>query len=298
MSNNITGINNDIISQGVLDGFVASILPLTVFTTSFSADAAQRGDRISIPRVGAQDAAVTKSPSADYTIQDLDSDAVQIQLGEPVYVSGGLSDVEVASSSALSLEIYGKQKGYQLGKKVFQTILANVTAANFGTAGFNGVPSAFDLDSVIDLSTACDTDNMPEDMRALVINELFFANLLKDSAVNQFNTYGSSDPLHNNRIPRLAGFDVYKSTIIPGNSEGLVGFAGHPSALAVAIRYLAPQSPTAYMRAEALTDAATGITIGVREWYDEDSGVLKKVWECCFGSAKGIASGLKRITND
>jgi len=298
MGNSITGINDDIISQGVLDGFVAAILPLSVFTTSFSADAARRGDKISIPRVGAQDAAVTKSPSADYTIQDLDSDAAQITLGEPVYVSGGLSDVEVASSSVLSLELYGKQKGFQLGKKVFQTILGNVTAANFGAAGFNGAPGAFDLDAVIDLATNCSTDNMPEDMRALVVNELYFANLMKDSAVNQFNTYGSVDPLHNNRIPRLAGFDVHKSTIIPNNGEYLVGFAGHPSALAVAIRYLAPQSGQAYIRAEALTDATTGITIGIREWYDEDSGVLKKVWECCFGSVAGIGEGLKRITND
>ena len=297
MGNSITGINDDIISQGVLDGFVAAILPLSVFSTSFSADAARRGDKISIPRVGAQDAAVTKSAGADYTIQDLDSDAAQITLGEPVYVSGGLSDVEVASSSVLSLELYGKQKGFQLGKKVFQTILADVTLANFGAAGFTGAASAFDVDAVVDLSTLCDTANMPEDMRALVVKETYFANLLKDSSINTFQQYGSTDPLHNNRIPRLAGFDVHKSTVIPGNGENLVGFAGHPSALAVAIRYLAPQAGNMYIRAEAITDATTGITIGVREWYDQDSGVKKKVWECCFGSAVGIAGGLKRIVS-
>lgn len=297
MANDITGINDDVISQGVLDGFIAAILPLSSFTTSFSADAAKKGDKISIPRVSAQDSALTKVSSADYVIQNSDSDAVEISLGEPVYVSGGLSDVEVASSSVLNLELYGKQKGFQLGKKVVQDILARVTEANFGSAAFTGAASAFDVDSVVTLAQLCDTDDMPEDMRALVLKETYYASLLKDQTVTALNSYGSVDPIQNNKLPRLAGFDLYKSTIIPGNSENLVGFAAHPSALAVAIRYLAPQEPGAYIRAEAVTDAATGITIGVREWYDTDSGVKKKVWECCYGHAVGIAAGLKRIVS-
>jgi len=297
MANDIQGINDDVISQGVLDGFVAALLPLQAFTTSFNADAVRKGDKISIPRVSAQDAALTKVASANYVIQDNDSDAVEITLGEPVYVSGGLSDVEVASSSVLNLELYGKQKGFQLGKKVVQDIMANITLANFGAAAFTGAATAFDVDSVVTLAGLCDTANMPEDMRALVVKETYFANLLKDQTVTVFNAYGNTDPLHNAKIPRLAGFDMYKSTIIPANGENLVGFAVHPSALAVAIRYLAPQEPGAYIRAESLTDAATGITIGVREWYDTDSGVKKKVWECCYGSAVGIAAGLKRIVS-
>lgn len=297
MANDITGINDDVISRGVLDGFVAAILPLSSFSTSFSADAARKGEKISIPRVGVQDSALTKSSGADYTIQDSESDAVEITLGEPVYVSCGLSDVEVASSSALNLELYGKQKGFQLGKAVLQGILSDVTAANFGSAAFTGAASAFDVDEVITLAQLCDTDDMPEDMRALVLKETYYASLLKDQNVTVANAYGSVDPLHNNKLPRLAGFDLYKSTLIPDNGENLVGFAAHPSAIAVAIRYLAPQATSAYTRAEAFTDPATGITIGIREWYDADSGVMKKVWECCYGHAVGITAGLKRIVS-
>lgn len=297
MSNSITGINDDIISQGVLDGFVAALLPLQAFTVSFNADAAKRGDKISIPRISAADAAVTKVAGADYVIQDLDSDAVEITLGQPVYVSGSLTDVEVASSSVLNLELYGKQKGAQLGKKVVQDIMSNITLANFGAAGFTGAASAFDVDAAIDLATLCDTANMPEDMRGLVLKETYYSNLLKDQSVTVLQAYGSTGPLQDGKMPRLAGFDLYKSTLIPANGENLVGFAVHPSALAVAIRYLAPQEGNGYIRAEALTDAATGITIGVREWYDQDSGTKKKVWECCYGSAVGIAAGIKRLVS-
>jgi hypothetical protein len=297
MANTITGINDDVISQGVLDGFVAAILPLQAFTTSFSADAVKRGDKVSIPRIGAQSAAVAKVAGADYVIQDNTSDAVEISLGQPVYVSGGLDDVEIASSSVLNLEMYGKQKGFQLGKKVVQDIMANITLANYGAAAFTGAANTFDVDSVVTLAQVCDTGDMPEDMRSLVLKETYYANLLKDQTVTVFNAYGSTDPLRENKIPRLAGFDLYKSTLIPGNAQNLVGFAVHPSALAVAIRYLAPQDGNGYIRAEAITDAATGITIGVREWYDQDSGTKKKVWECVYGSAVGIAAGIKRIVS-
>jgi len=85
--------------------------------------------------------------------------------------------------------------------------------------------------------------------------------------------------------------------LIPGNSENLVGFAAHPSAFAIAMRYLKPTDGHKYSKAEPLTDPATGITIGVREWYDENSGSIRKVWECQFGHVLGIAAGLKRITS-
>lgn len=297
MANTITGINDDVISQGVLDGFVAALLPLQAFSTSFNADAVKKGDKVSIPRIGAQSVAVAKTTGADYVIQDNTSDAVEISLGQPVYVSGALDDVEVASSSVLNLEMYGKQKGFQLGKKVVQDIMANITLANFGAAAFTGAANTFDVDSVITLAQVCDTADMPEEMRSLVLKETYYANLLKDQTVTVLQAYGTNDPLHNNKLPRLAGFDVYKSTIIPANGQNLVGFAVHPSALAVAIRYLAPQEGHGYTRAEALTDPATGITIGVREWYDEDSGQKKKVWECVYGSAVGIGAGIKRIVS-
>jgi hypothetical protein len=297
MANSITGINDDVISQGVLDGFVAALTPLTAFTTSFSADAVKRGDKVSIPRISSAVAAVTKTASADYVIQDLGSDAVEISLGEPVYVSGGLSDVEVANSSVLNLELYGRQKGFQLAKKVLQDVMGTITLANFGAAAFTGAANLFDVDACVDLATVCDTANMPEDMRALILRETYMANLLKDQTATSFATYGSQDPLHNNKIPRLAGFDLYKSTIIPANGQNLVGFAAHPSALALAMRYLAPQEGHGYIRAEAISDATTGMTIGVREWYDTDSGVKKKVWEACYGYVVGISAGIKRIVS-
>ena len=35
---------------------------------------------------------------------------------------------------------------------------------------------------------------------------------------------------------KQAGFDVIEANIVPGNAENLIGFAVHPSAMAIAIR--------------------------------------------------------------
>src|SRR6478752_82023 len=123
MANSITGINDDIISSNVLSGFVAGIAPIMALATDFSDDAAKKGDKVSILRDNtAIDAVQTKVTHAAYAIQDADSDAIEITLGQPKYVSWSLDDVEIASSSVLNLEIYGRRKG----NKLAQGILADI----------------------------------------------------------------------------------------------------------------------------------------------------------------------------
>lgn len=296
--NTITGINDDILSKSVLDGFIAGITPLTAFTTSFNSDAVKKGDKVSIPRVGAQtDAAATKVSHTAYAIQGSQSDAIEITLGQPVYVSSALDDVEIASSSVLNLEMYGKQKGFNLAKKVFQDILSKVTNANYGAAVFTGAASTFDADDVVDIRTACSQADMPEEMRALILGPTYVGNLLKDNSIQNNSAFGSSNPIKEGSIGRLVGFDVFESNLIPSNSQNLVGLAAHPAGLAIAMRYLQPQAGNTYSAAYPVTDSKTGITIGVREGYDNLKGVKYKIWECVYGYEVGIAAGIKRLVS-
>jgi hypothetical protein len=297
MANEITGINDDILSKSVLDGFVAEVIALTAFTTSFSADAVKKGEKVSVPRVGTQDAAATKTSHGAYTLQDSDSDAVEIAIGQPVYVSSALDDSEVANSSALNLDLYGKSKGAKLAQKVFADIVGTVTAANFGAAALTSTAGNFDADDVVDLQVVADTANMPKEFRSLVLASSYIGALLKDNAIQNASAFGSAAPVRDGSIGRLSGFDVFGSNLIPGNSENLVGFVAHPSALAIAMRYLKPQEGNTYSAAYPVTDSKTGITIGVREGYDNLTGRKYRIWEAAYGYSVGIAAGLKRIVS-
>jgi len=99
-------------------------------------------------------------------------------------------------------------------------------------------------------------------------------------------------------VPELANFQMHKMTAIPANSENLVGFAALPSAIGIVNRYLPPAKggqPGSIYR--SFTHPESGLTIGYREWYDDNAGVRKALIECWYGFTLGNASALKRIVS-
>ena len=99
----------------------------------------------------------------------------------------------------------------------------------------------------------CATGKMPVSDRALVLDRAYFTNLLGDEIVaKSFMSPIAQPSVVEGVIRRLAGFDVYETNILPENGEKLVGFAAHPSGLAVAMRYLEPVAE--YDEAGAVTD--------------------------------------------
>jgi hypothetical protein len=296
MANSITGINDDILSQSVLEGYTTAIAPLAAFATDFSSDAAKKGDKISIMRDNtAIDTPLDKTTHADYTIQDADSDAVEITLGQPKYVSWGLDDVEIASSSILTMERFGRRKGNKLAVTILQDIWSEVTNANFGAASFTGAASTFDEDDVADVAEDCDNADWDPNDRFLILSPAYIAALRKSGAIKDTSGYGFN-AIMSGDIPMLHGFKVIPSNAVPANGENLVGFASDGKGIAAAFRYLQPQAGHQYTRAESLVGEG-GMTLGLRNWYSEDSGTAKTVVESVYGFETGIGTGIKRLVS-
>jgi hypothetical protein len=290
------GVNDEIVARNVLRGFTATIAPLAALSTSFSADASQPGEKIKIIRdATAIEAVQSKALGAAYTIQNADADKVDITLGLPQYVSWSLDDVEVARASGISMDLFGVRKGHALAKAVMQDILGVVTLANYGAAGLISAASAFDEDDVADLAKICDDADIPDDNRVLMLSNGYIAALRKSGAIKDTSGYGYN-AIQSGDVPMLHGFRIIKSNIIPANAQNLVGFACDPSAIVSAFRYNAPQEGHKYNRAEPIVGEG-GMTLGLRDWYDENSGTRRTVMEAIYGKAVGIAAGLKRITS-
>lgn len=296
MANSITGINDDIISRAVLEGYTTAIAPLTALTADFSSDVVSRGDKVSVLRDNsAIDAALDKTSHGAYTVQDANSDSVEVTMGQPKYVSWGLDDSEIANSSILTMERFGKRKGNLLAKTIFQDVLSEVTATNFGTASFIGAASTFDEDDVADIAEDCDGADWAENDRYLVLSPAYIAALRKAGAIKDTSGYGYN-AIQSGDIPMLHGFKIIMSNAIPANAENLTGFATDGRGIASAFRYLAPQEGNTYNRAEAIVGDG-GITLGLRDWYSNDSGVRKMVIESVYGYETAIGAGIKRITS-
>lgn len=289
-----SGLNGTLISQAGLDAFVGAFAPMSAFTTDFDPAPASKSDTIQVPYVPASSAAADFSGT--YTRQDSTLNKRTITLNKHKFVSWYLSDVAIAKSPAVALERFGMQKGYQLAKAVFQDILSAVTLANYGAAAHTGVAANFDFADVIDIKQACDAADMPEAPRSLILGSSYYNALLKDSVIKDASALGATAN-QTGSLPNLSGFVTYRSSLIPANAENLVGVAAYPSALITAMRYLQPSGRSQDGVYRPVADENTGVTLGYREFYDNDKGEVVAVLECFYGYALGEASALKRIVS-
>ena len=291
-----TNLNGTLISQAALEAFTGSFAPMNAFTTDFDPAPASKSDTIHVPYVPAASAAVDFAAATGYTRQDSTVQKKTITLNRHKFVSWYVTDVESAKSPVVALERFGMQKGYQLAKAVYTDVLSAVTLANFGAAAFTGLASTFDYADVVDIKAACDAADIPEAPRSIVLASGHYNALLKDSVVKDLSVYGLASN-QTGRVGRIAGFDLYDSTLVPANAQNLVGFACYPSALIVAMRYLNPVGGGGDGVYRPVADSNTGITLGYREFYDNDLGTRVAVLEAFYGFSVGESAALKRLVS-
>jgi hypothetical protein len=138
---------------------------------------------------------------------------------------------------------------------------------------------------------------MPAAPRSLILNPGLYTNLIaQDVVAKSFNLALAAPGVEEATVRRLAGFNVMEANGLPAlGAEKLAGFACHPSAMAIAFRYLQPLAD--YTASGAVTDPATGLTFGFLRYSDVTSGAVYYTIEALYGFAIGIPAGLKRITN-
>jgi hypothetical protein len=298
MANNLTQVQDIRIADRFLEAFVAALTPLRAFSTDFSPEFAQRGKTVNVPVIGAANAsydfAGSYSQNADSAV-----DGIPVVLDRHKVQSLHLTDKEVSESSWVSLERLATSKARQLAQDVLTDIWSLITAANYGAPAITAIAAEdFNADTVLAIRKACAQANMPISDRALILDSAYYSTLLGDPKVSHSYLMQMAQPsLMEARMPRIYGFDVFETTILPGNTERLVGFAAHPRGMALAMRYLQPIDATAYLEAGPVSDVSTGITLGYRRYYDTDSGKMIAAFECVYGFRKAIAAGIKRIVS-
>tara|TARA_R110001592_G_scaffold25171_10_gene96041 strand:- start:77 stop:973 length:897 start_codon:yes stop_codon:yes gene_type:complete len=291
-----TNLQNNVISQSALEQFTSILAPLQAFSTSFNDEASQKGKTINITTLSNTTSAADFAGT--YASQNTTYGTTTITLSGHKFVTWHVTDTESSQSSAVELQRFGYQKGGDLAKAVYEDILSAVTDANYGTAGFVGAASVFDADDVADLRGSAIAQNLPIDQCALVLDSTYFTSLLKDNNLNPAMTYGDSDVIRDGRIPSLFGLGyLYESTALPGNAENLVGFLAHPSAMAVAMRYLAPINSKEYISARRLYDETSGMVLGYREFYDASTGTQTAVLEAVYGYSVALGGSIIRMTS-
>lgn len=296
MANTITDLKDVRISQNALLPWMETLLPLSAFSTNFSPDAADKLDTVKVPVIGAPSA--SSDYAGDYTANaDSEASSVAVTLDRHKYKTVHLTAKEAATTSIPLLEKLVTTAAQQLAIDVMSDIFTSITAANFGTPAIPAISAEdFGYKTIIKIREACAAAKMPQDSRALVLDNSYFSALLADDIVaKSFITPLAQQGVVEAKVNRIAGFNVYETGCVPDNGENLVGFAAHPSSLAIAMRYLTPIAN--YDEAGAVTDPVTGLTFGYLRYTDTKSNRVYVTLEALYGFKVVRPDGLQRIVS-
>lgn len=286
--------NDSIYAQDVLNAFVATLAPLRAFSRDLSGATAAVGNAVYVPRI---DAVTATTFNQSYTGTGGTVNTITVSLDKHRIQTIDLTDVQQLNSSAAKIENFARQQGIALAKIVLQDIWSVITTTNFGAAVVTTAAANWSKTQVRAMRKQLSQSNVDLSMVSLVLDTETHDSLLGDSTINQAYAYGGAEAIREGRIPRLMGFNVYESNVIPLNSISLTAFACHPDAIAVAMRNINSVVPDGvYQGLETVTDPASGISMGYRRYYDGGTGKVYASVECLFGYAAGLTPGLKIAT--
>lgn len=295
MPNTLTNLKDIKVAQKALMPFMANLLPVTAFSTNFGPQAADKGDTVRVPLIGAptgsSDFAGDYTANADSTVT-----TVPVTLNRHKFKTVHVTAREASETAMDVLDTLVETAAQQLAQDVLLDVMSVITLANFGAPGIDALAAtAFNYLAVLGLREECGRVKMPASPRSLVLDAGYYTNLLADDIVaKSFNLNLSAPGVTEGLIKRLAGFDLHETVVIPADhAEKLVGFAAHPSAVAVAMRYLQPVAE--YQQSGAVTDPQTGMTFGYLRFTDTRANKVFVTIECLYGFTVGKPDALKRI---
>lgn len=272
-----------------LEGLVKSMLPLSLFSTSFSPEEINprvNGTGVLVPLTGSLTATTFAN---NYAICGGTKSVVTVTINRHKVVHLGQNDLDAANNSDSNLETLFFQATRALGQAMVEDVLTLVTTSNFG---FATSTTGTALDTVHFRKTKLNLDklNAPTENRFAIIEAVGMDALLALTNFVQAQMFYDNTVLKEGRVMRALGFDlnqVNNSFITAADS--VMAFLGQKSAIAVAMRYLRPQDPSVYRVAEMFSDQKTGATFGIRAFADPRTGENFLALECNYGFSVGIS---------
>lgn len=289
--NTLGGTSITQISQATLPTLsrrVQKVMPLCVW--DLSPDLAQAGTSVST-RVWSAPTVVTFDSSNGYQTVAQTSTVKTVSLTH-YHITVGFTDVEVAATPLNLIDSITAPMVTKLVDQCFTDINALVTNANFSTAGVTVGAASFGRSYMATLANKLTVKNAPQEDRYAVLNADYYEGVIDDLT---WSVTGNGQQQATNNVGMIHGMQVVESSSVANNSENLVGWAGHKSAIVGAVRL--PSVPTQYTgEVENIVDPATGFPCQLRKWYSNDLGQMKLSVTFLAGFAKGN-DAISRITS-
>jgi hypothetical protein len=294
MSTINASLSDSIIAKKAIEAFVAELAPLRSFSTDFSDETAAKGASVQVAIPANITAGTTENA---YETEDSPTLGVAtVPLSSYAKATVGITDKQFMNSSAARLEAFAVQQAKAVARKIITDAWALIINATYSQKVTKALASFTSAD-VRAMRVVLDKANVPVSDRSLILFPDQYDKLTGDTtiAIASALHYGGTEVVRDGLIPRFLGFEMFNSNILPTNGENLVGFGVHPSAMAIAIRTLAPQAPSEYLESRVIRDEATGIGLGYRRHYSTAKGTHFCTFEAIYGAVAANTAGLCRL---
>jgi len=291
-TNTIAGVNLAQVAEESLPFLSDLFAPLNGIVTDFSNDIKENGGSVTT-RFPTTPTAVDLS--GGYTSQNTAMTARTVTLDKFFGFVYGFKDAE-RSKSAIHLNDLFIQPALQaVGVKVFGDLWDLVVAANFATS--TTITAAnFDRDDIVDLGTSLtNSKKAPKTGRTIWAAPGHYGSIVK--TLNSAEFPGMDANKTERTAPRVAGFDIYETTLADGNTENLAAFAFQRAALLMAARSVDfEMAQDAGVEVENIEIPGLGLTVQFRRWYDSNAGELKYSFGLLYGVSVGVDYGHRIVT--
>jgi hypothetical protein len=281
-----TNLNNEIFGRSAIEGLTKTLFPLLRFARDNSPATGQRGDQVLVPLISTLTATTF---NGSYAVCGGVKTVATINLTRHKHVPVGQDDITYHSSSEANLKDFGFQMGKALGTLIMTDVLSLVTTANFSSAGQTTL-SSFDPYQIRQARKQLNKADVPLDPRAALVDTDLYDVLLGVTPFNLSYAFADRDVTKEGKLMRAFGMDFFEINGLFNSTYSVAAFAAHPDAIVFASRYLAPQAGNTYVNAIPITDPETGLTVGLREHYDNNTGTAYVNLECLYGFTVGLTN--------
>lgn len=264
---------------------------LRLISTDFSNAAAKFNQTIDTRLKSALSASQYTSA---YTAASATTTDVPIQLSHHPYCQVAFNANEIAGTNR---DLFGEQAEavlYAVVSDAVTALYALITSSNFTTtplklgSGTDGTTYA--RTDAIKAAKGLFTNKMPRQGRVNLLNADAYGALFSDSAVVSFAAYQKTDIITGYSLPKIADMETIQAVNLP-TTGGMVGFAFHPRALAMAARpvndYTQAVQGIVPGAVSQVTDSDTGLTVTVTQFVDHAAGAANYRIALMYGVAKG-----------
>ena len=291
MANTLTNTALQIYSNKLILGLKQRLALIFAFSLDLSSEAAQKGGTVQVPLISGTTADDFDATDNNYKASEDDITCKTVTLNKRKLSKFGISDSQNANFPASWWERKSEMGINACSAAALADVYALITAANYGDDDEDKLATTlagFKKAGVGSIRAAAVKKGLTPSLCTLALNPDFYSALLADLDSASF---GGEEAIRQGFIPNLLGF----SKIIEAPNYTAPGFVCHQDAIAFANRYLAPVDPASYSEAGSVTDADSGLTVGIRKYGDPDTGLLSVSAELCYGLEVGAGDALLRL---